>query len=233
MRVLITAGPTREPIDAVRYISNRSSGRLGVAMAQSAVKAGHQVTLLLGPGVCLPRGGMPGSCVVERFETAADLGSLLQCRFPQADLLVMAAAVADYRPRVAAHMPKLPRRENQPLVLTLQATPDLVAAMAKSKRKDQRVIAFALEEPAHLEERAAAKLRRKGVDAVVANPLDTMDGRMIDALVLLADGQRLTPGRMRKRTFAKWLFQHLDEIVSARMRAQFANRSGADHHDLI
>lgn len=218
MRVLITAGPTREPIDAVRYISNRSSGRLGIALAQSAVAAGHEVRLLLGPGVCLPRGGMAKSCTVERFETAADLGSLLARHFPQCDLLVMAAAVADYRPRMGPRVPKMPRREGHPLVLSLEATPDLVAKMAKGKRKDQRVIAFALEEPAHLEERAAVKLRRKGVDAVVANPLDTMDGRTIESIVLVAGGQRLTPGPMRKRSFARWLFAHLDEIVGQQPR---------------
>lgn len=217
MRVLITAGPTREPIDAVRYISNRSSGRLGIALAQRAVKVGHEVTLLLGPGVGLPRGGLGKGCRVARFETAADLGSLLEQHFPQADLLIMAAAVADYRPRVAARRPKLPRREGQPLVLTLEATPDLVARMAKTKRKDQRVIAFALEEPGQLENRAAAKLRRKGVDAVVANPLNTMDGRTIEALVLLADGRRLTPGPMRKPSFARWFFAHLQEMVGRRL----------------
>jgi phosphopantothenoylcysteine decarboxylase/phosphopantothenate--cysteine ligase len=190
---------------------------LGIALGRAAARAGHPVTLLIGPGVCWKREDLPRRCAVERFETAADLLSLLEQHFPQADLLVMAAAVADYRPQVRPRAAKMERREGQVVVLNLVTTPDLVAKMAKGKRPDQRVVAFALEEPAQLEQRAAAKLRSKGVDAVVANPLDTMDGRTIDALVLTARGGRLKPGRKTKSAFSRWFFEHLDEVAGAAM----------------
>src|SRR5688500_18593761 len=106
MRTLITAGPTREPIDAVRYISNRSSGKMGVALAAAAVAAGHEVTLLLGPG--LPTEAEPAGCRTIRFESAGDLQRLLESHWPTHDTLLMAAAVADYR-AAAVHHGKLPR----------------------------------------------------------------------------------------------------------------------------
>src|SRR5580692_7975562 len=97
MRVLITAGPTREPIDAVRYIGNRSSGKMGAALAQAALRAQHHVTLILGPvGIAVPVG-------LRRIdvETAAQMHQAVLAEFPAHDLLIMAAAVADYRPIAA------------------------------------------------------------------------------------------------------------------------------------
>ena len=154
MRVLLTAGPTREPIDDVRFISNRSSGQMGLALARAAADAGHDVTLLLGP-VLVPAGldDDPNLRVV-RFSTTAELQTLLTEYFPACDVLVMAAAVADYR-LAAPRTGKAPRSDG--MRLELEPTPDLVAGLAKSKRPDQRVIAFALEEAAVLEQRATEK----------------------------------------------------------------------------
>ena len=104
MRVLITAGPTREPIDAVRYIGNRSSGQMGAALASAAMNAGHEVTLVLGP-VTAP---MPGGTRRIDVETAAQMLASVLAEFPQHDLLIMAAAVADYRPKIM-HGGKLAR----------------------------------------------------------------------------------------------------------------------------
>src|SRR6202035_3370761 len=93
MRILITAGPTREPIDAVRYIGNRSSGKMGAALVTAALAAGHEVTLILGP-VCVP---MPAVSRRINVETAAQMHQAVLAEFPSHDLLIMAAAVADYR----------------------------------------------------------------------------------------------------------------------------------------
>jgi phosphopantothenoylcysteine decarboxylase/phosphopantothenate--cysteine ligase len=213
MRILITAGPTREPIDSVRFIGNRSSGRMGLALAQAAVEAGHEVTLLLGPGP--ETSEAPAGCRTYRFESSAELKQLLGAHWPDHDWLLMAAAVADYRPAVVAEG-KLPREGS--LTLHLEATPDLVALMASMKRPGQRVVAFALEEPGQLEARAAAKLRRKGVDAIVANPLETMDSPAITPLWLTAAGGREAPGRMTKGDFARWLLR--------RVEADFGGLSG-------
>jgi len=211
LRLLITAGPTREPIDAVRFVSNRSSGALERAIARAAVDGGHAVTLLLGPGpradeVPAPTAsaGPTGGCRVIRFETTADLERLLDEQFSEHDVLIMAAAVADYRPARPVEG-KLPRDPGKPLVLELEPTPDLVGRLAGRKQDGQRIIAFALEEPERLEVRAAEKMRRKGVDAIVANPLTTMESGRVAAVWLTADGRREAPGEMSKEDFAAWL----------------------------
>ena len=213
MRILITAGPTREPIDAVRFISNRSSGKMGIAIAQAAAEAGHEVTLLLGPVVALS--SLHDAMRVYRFGTSAELKQMLEAHFPDCDVLVMAAAVADYRMERTTEG-KIKREStggrDAELTLKLQPTPDLVRAVASTKRPEQKVVAFALEEPAEMEERAVAKMKRKGVDAVVANPLGTMDGEHITPLWLLADGGRTEPGRMTKTAFACWLVDHLSGL---------------------
>lgn len=205
-RLLITAGPTHEPIDSVRYIANRSSGRLGIALAAVAVEAGWDVTLLLGPVQI----DAPAGVTVHRFTTAADLAALLDHHFPCCDTLVMAAAVADYRPRLqasAAAPSKLPRADRT-LKLELEPTPDLVAACAARKRDAQRIIGFALEPAERLEQRAAEKLRAKRLDAIIANPLETMGADTIDAKLIFADGRSASPGTMSKPAFARWLMSY-------------------------
>lgn len=207
MKLLITAGPTREPIDAVRFISNRSSGRMGIALADAAAQAGHDVTLLLGP-VLAPT-TLGDRVRVVRFQTTAELQSLLDQYFPACDQLVMAAAVADYR---VGQFTEGKTQRKKHLKIELEGTPDLVAGVAQTKRADQRVIAFALEEPHELETRAVAKMKRKGVDAIVANPLVTMEGDSILAILLHADGRREQPdggNAMSKENFAHWLIARL------------------------
>lgn len=208
-RILVTAGPTHEPIDQVRYLANRSSGALGAAIADAAAEAGCRVTLLLGP--CAAQ-AQRAEVRVVRFETTADLERLLDEHFPSCDVLVMAAAVADYRPTPGSARSGKLERTDKGLVLELESTPDLVKRCAAGKCADQRVIAFALEEPAQLAQRAQAKMRRKGVDAIVANPLQTMGDPGITATVYTATGQALSPGNMPKRDFAAWLVRW---IVSA------------------
>lgn len=211
MRVLITAGPTREPIDAVRFISNRSSGRMGLALAAAAAEAGHQVTLLLGP-VAEPV-DLPKSVHLVRFVTAADLQTSLLAHFDACDWLIMAAAVADYRP-VRPTAGKLPR-SHQPgstLHLELEPTPDLVAQLAAHKRPGQKIIAFALEEPEHLQTRAFAKLQSKGVDAIVANPLSTMESDAIQMLWITPDGRCETAPPMSKADAAQWILARIPHL---------------------
>lgn len=211
MKILITSGPTREPIDAVRYISNRSSGKLGIALARAAAAAGHETTLLLGPGPATPELG--SAVTVRRFETVSDLQRLLEAHWPGHQVLIMAAAVADYR--VADVFDgKLRRTEGGALTLTLEPTPDLVAQMSRGKRPDQRIVAFSLEDPAVLEERAAVKMRRKQVDAIVANPLQTADSERINAVWLTRDGITERPGAMSKDDFAVWLLEAICRFFS-------------------
>jgi phosphopantothenoylcysteine decarboxylase/phosphopantothenate--cysteine ligase len=206
-RILVTAGPTHEPIDAVRYIANRSSGAMGLALASAAAQAGHRVTLLLGPvDTPAPMQGIG----TERFVTSHDLTDRLVERFAENDLLIMAAAVADYRPAETAEG-KLPRGDRN-LVIELEPVPDLVAGCAARKRPDQRICAFALEPPEQLLLGAEAKLWRKGVDAMVANPLQTMGADTVDATVIAPGREPVRPGSMSKVEFARWLIHWLDGL---------------------
>lgn len=159
--VLVTAGGTREPLDTVRFLGNRSSGRMGYALAEAARDRGASVVLIAAPTALPP----PSGCEVYHVETAEQMGAALQQHLQRATLVLAAAAVADFRP-VSPLAGKL-RREGT-LRLELEATPDLVAQAAAQRRPHTRLIAFAAETD-DLETKARAKLRRKGVDAIVAN----------------------------------------------------------------
>ena len=209
-RLLITAGPTHEPIDRVRFIGNRSSGRLGIAIARIAASRGLPTTLLLGPVEQPPDPLLP-QVEVRRFRTAAELEAELETLASDFDLVIMAAAVADFRPRTVLEGKH--RRTDAGLAIELEPVPDLLAGLAARKRPGQRLVGFALEPEAELETRATAKLRRKAIDAIVANPLETMDAPDIRATVFFADGTKATPpghpAAIDKERFAAWLLERL------------------------
>ena len=159
--ILITAGGTREPIDAVRYIGNRSSGKQGYALAEAAVSRGAKVKLIAAN--C----NLPDIDGVEIFPvaTALEMGALLQDFFPASDALIMSAAVADVRPsEVSDGKIKKEKIDH----LDLIANPDLLAQAGKARRADQVLVGFAAE-TSNLEEYAAAKLERKGLDLLYVN----------------------------------------------------------------
>ncbi len=211
MTILITAGPTYEPIDSVRFIGNRSSGRLGVELARAAHAVGHDVILALGPNT-VPAPNFADRLRVERFRSCADLEDLLQDLWPdQADVLIMAAAVADYRPKKPATSGKL-RREIEGLTIEMESTPDLVAGCVKRRKEGQRIVGFALEPATELMASAASKIKRKGLDAIVANPLETMDSDDIRGTLVHADGRTESPGDLSKSMFAGWLIDRIMRI---------------------
>lgn len=212
MNLLITAGPTHEPIDSVRYIGNRSSGRMGIALAQAGLDAGHDVRLLLGPvGEMHAVSELRSSpkCDVQQFRSTADLQQLLIDHVRWFDVLIMAAAVADYRP-VEQTEGKRPRAASgERWTLELEPTPDLVGEIARLRQTDQRVVAFALEEPAVLQHRAKEKLKNKGVDAIVANPLVTMESPDVQATLIWANGEEEPLPTQDKPSFARQLIERL------------------------
>jgi phosphopantothenoylcysteine decarboxylase/phosphopantothenate--cysteine ligase len=170
LRVLVTAGGTREPIDPVRFIGNRSSGRMGFALAERARARGAEVTLIAANvGLETPAG-------ISRIdvETTAQLARACEENLAGCDLLAMAAAPADFRP-VEAATDKL-RREGDRLELSLTATEDVLAALSKQAREDQTLVGFAAEHGGDAEGRARGKLARKGVDLIVLN--DVSDSRI-------------------------------------------------------
>lgn len=210
-KVLITAGPTHEPIDSVRFIGNRSSGRLGILLADEIASRGWPVRLLLGPTHLEPS---HPAVHTERFQTTSQLGELLEEHQPWCDVLIMAAAVADYRPQVTAQtLTGKIRRTDQALSLQLEPTEDLLATCSKRRSQPQTLIGFALEPRESMLTSARAKLARKKIDAIVANPLETMESQTIEATLLTASGQeRSTPGPIPKSAFAPWLANAVLEV---------------------
>ena len=162
LRVLITAGGTREPIDPVRFIGNRSSGRMGIALAAAAARRGAEVTLIAA-NVALPA---PAGVRRIDVETAAQLAAAAADEFPSTHVLLMAAAPADFRAAAPA-AGKLPRSGS--LELSLEPTEDILASLAASRREGQTVVGFAAEHGGEAIERARGKLERKGADLIVLN----------------------------------------------------------------
>jgi phosphopantothenoylcysteine decarboxylase / phosphopantothenate---cysteine ligase len=162
LRVLVTAGGTREPIDPVRFIGNRSSGRMGIALTEAAAGRGAEVTLIAA------NVSLPSSPAVRRLdvETAAELAAAAEAEFAAAQVLLMAAAPADFRPTAPAGG-KL--RRSGSLDLSLEPTDDILAGLSARRRQGQTIIGFAAEHGGDAVERARGKLRRKGADLIVLN----------------------------------------------------------------
>lgn len=199
LHAIVALGPTHEPLDEVRYLGNRSSGRMGVAIAQALVRSGCTVSVLAGP--CRPD-GIDSLPEVVRFRTAEDLRALLAARWPRADMLVMAAAVADWRPVATATGKR--RRVEGPLRIELEAVPEILGTLPR--RPGQFVVGFALEPAEELLDSARRKLDRKRADCIVANPLETMDSAQVSGTLVWSDGRLETPGpALDKIAFAEWL----------------------------
>ena len=210
VRVLVTAGPTREPLDPVRFISNRSSGKMGYAVAAAAATRGAQVTLVSGP-TSLPD---PEDCVVVRVNTAEEMREAVAGRFDDCDVLIAAAAVADYMP-AQVQAGKL-KRSKGPITVQLGPTPDIVAECGQRKRPGQILVGFAAETE-DLLARAKEKLKNKRLNMIVANDVSLSDiGFDSDenaGVLLLDNGEQVNLPKMGKSAFAERI---LDAIVAAR-----------------
>ena len=192
LRVLVTAGGTREPIDAVRFIGNRSSGRMGLALAERAARRGADVTLIAA-NVSLP---LPAGVRTVEVETAGELATAVREEFPSSHVLLMAAAVADFRP-ARAEPGKIARAGSGELDLRLEATEDVLASLAAERRDDQILIGFAAEHGAEAIERARDKLVRKAVDAIVFNDVSRpeigFDSELNEVTILDREGEHQVP----------------------------------------
>ena len=213
IRILITAGATTEAIDRVRFLGNRSSGQLGTLIALEGAVQTYEVTLMLGPNSVSPI-AHPRLRTIP-FSSTRDLRAKVQELWPSHDVLIMAAAVADFTPKGGQTEGKIRRSEG--ITLELVPTEDIVAEAASNAREDQRILAFALEDADTLHRVALEKLQRKKVDAIVANPIETIDASTITARIFTQDGQEHTPpSDMPKSAFARWLISNLDEILQLR-----------------
>lgn len=212
LAVLITAGPTREALDPVRYMSNRSSGKMGYALAEAAQARGAAVTLVSGP-TALPA---PGGVAFQSVETTADLLKAMQTLCAGQDIIIQAAAPADYRFENVSPQ-KLKKQSGQPLTLTMVENPDVAVAVAQAKREGQTLVGFAAETGDPVPN-ACEKLRRKGLDMIVANDvLQPGAGFAVDTnivtLITLAEEVQLP--LMSKRSLADAV---LDKVLLLRAK---------------
>ena len=210
--VLVTAGGTREPIDAVRFVGNRSSGKMGWALAEEAARRGAKVTVVAA-NVSLPRA--PGIEYVD-VATAAELAAVCRERFPSADVLLMAAAVADYRP-ADARADKIKKADaGETMSLELERTEDVLTALAAERRPGQLLVGFAAESGARAVEHARGKLERKRLDAVVVNDVSApgiaFDARDNEVTIVTTDGETHVPRATKAAVAAKVL----DAVLSRR-----------------
>jgi phosphopantothenoylcysteine decarboxylase/phosphopantothenate--cysteine ligase len=205
--ILVTAGGTREPIDPVRFIGNRSSGKMGIAMADAAWGRGANVTLISTVDVDRPY-------PVLLVETALEMQEAVEVEFDSCDALIMTAAVSDYRPLSVSHQ-KIKTTDSEDIVLELTKNPDILDLLSRVKRRDQVMIGFAAESEGLLSN-ASDKLRRKNLDVIVGNDISVPDigfGSDDNAVVILdSEGKRESLPRMPKRAIA----EHLCNILADR-----------------
>jgi phosphopantothenoylcysteine decarboxylase/phosphopantothenate--cysteine ligase len=210
LRVLVTAGGTREPIDSVRYVGNRSSGRMGFALAEEASALGAEVTVIAA-NVALER--TPRVRYLD-VTTAAELQEACEAEFPRADVLLMAAAVADYRPAAAADT-KLKKDQREELVIALERTPDILSSLADSRRPDQTMVGFAAEHGESAVAYGRDKLARKALEAVVVNDIARADigfeGADNEVTIVTAAGERHVP-RASKAEIARAILDVVGEL---------------------
>ena len=217
LRVLVTAGGTREPIDAVRYVGNRSSGRMGFALAEEAAALGADVTVVAA-NVGLAR--HPRVRYVE-VETAAQLEAACRAAFPDCDVLLMAAAVADFRPvEPAGH--KLKKDGRHELMVAMEPTSDVLSGLAAERRPGQVLVGFAAETGEGAVAHGRDKLTRKHLDAVVVNDVAApgigFESRDNEVTVITAAGEQHVP-RGAKSDVARVILSCVD-----RLRADLGSR---------
>ena len=214
-RVLVTAGGTREPIDSVRYIGNRSSGRMGLALAAAAGARGAVVTCVLANVALEP----PPVARVRRVQTAAELAAACREEFPAHDLLLMAAAVADFRPVGAATGKLTKTGPEAPHRIELEATEDVLEALSSLRAPGQVLVGFAAEHGAGGLERARAKLRRKQLDAIVVNDVARedigFDSEYNEATLITRAGDDVPLPRLAKRELAELILDRVSQLPAA------------------
>jgi phosphopantothenoylcysteine decarboxylase/phosphopantothenate--cysteine ligase len=205
-RLLVTSGPTHEPIDPVRFVGNRSTGKMGAALAAEALGRGAAVTVVLGPGASVP----PGVEVVS-VQTAEEMRDAVAARFDDVDAVVMAAAVADFRPKAIAHQ-KLKKDAGVP-ELILEPTPDILRELGE-RRRDQVLVGFAAETE-DLEKAGREKLESKHLDLVVVNLVGRADtgfgADTSEAMLLAVTGDDVPLRRWTKRELARAV---VDRVVA-------------------
>ncbi len=213
MRILITAGPTREPIDPVRFLTNRSSGRMGYALAAAALERGHEVVLISGPVWLEP----PAGAQLQRVETAREMFEAVRAGIKGCDIAIFTAAVADYRP-VTAAASKIKKTSDR-LTLELERTEDILGS-ARSVFGFQGVLAGFAAETENLIAHARDKLERKGCDLIIANDVSQpgigFDSAENAVTLILPSGREQVLPRQSKTRLAGALMDFILALPAAR-----------------
>lgn len=215
VKVLVTAGGTREPVDGVRFLGNTSSGRMGIALAEAALARGAEVSVIAA-NVSLPR---PARVRWLQAPSAADMKRVCEQELAGCDVLLMAAAVADFRP-AARVKGKIKKRERESLTLQLEPTEDVLASLAKMRREGQTLVGFAAEHGGGGAQEARRKLQEKGLDAVVLNDVSRPDigfGTEQNEVSVIARDWEAKVGKASKRAVAEAI---LDAVERMRAGAQ-------------
>ncbi len=210
-RILITGGPTYEPIDAVRFIGNRSSGKMAAALAIESKHMGADVTLILGPTTPFPLLEKEGVSL-RTVGTAEEMLQAVNAETATADIIIMSAAVADFAPEHASEG-KMKKGAGETMTLTLKKTPDILAEISKSKRPDQIIVGFALEKGDEAEDYARKKLLEKNLDMIVMNNIaDEGAGFGYDTnkiTIFTKSGERIALPLMSKEQCAKEILNRI------------------------
>jgi phosphopantothenoylcysteine decarboxylase/phosphopantothenate--cysteine ligase len=205
VRFLITAGPTREPIDPVRYLTNRSSGKMGYAIAEAAIEAGHKVILVSGPTHLSP----PSAAKLISVSTGDEMFDAVWSEARDCDVLVMSAAIADYKPAKVSDQ-KIKKRDSN-FSLELTATPDILASIAKQERSFI-VVGFAAETE-NIEANALKKLRQKNCDLIVANDArSAVESDENEVIILFHGGEIQKISRAPKKIIARELVKIFENV---------------------
>lgn len=213
-RIVVTAAGTREPIDPVRYVGNRSSGKMGFALAKEAVAAGAEVVLISGPTALTP----PAGCEFVPVETTLEMRDEVLARLEECDAVVMAAAVADWRAEEVA-TEKVKKGEADRWTITLVKNPDIASEVGGHKKAGQVLVAFAAETN-NLIENASRKLASKNADLVVANDVNKegigFGSDENEVTLLFADGRQEALPRMSKEDVAVEILRRVGELLGSR-----------------
>jgi phosphopantothenoylcysteine decarboxylase/phosphopantothenate--cysteine ligase len=207
--VIVTAGGTREALDPIRFLGNRSSGQMGHALARAARDLGARVVLIRATG-----GSLPYGVETVEVESAAEMTEAVMAALPEADALLMAAAVADYRPAVVAEQ-KVKKREGG-LTLALERTTDILGCVAEERRPDQVIVGFAAETE-DLVDNAYVKLQKKRLDLIVANDARRAMGAATSQVTLInAEGEVESWPEESKATIAERLMDRVVDLIGRR-----------------
>ncbi|MEW5901145.1 MAG: phosphopantothenoylcysteine decarboxylase, partial [Acidobacteriota bacterium] len=209
--IMITAGPTREPLDPVRFLSSRSSGKMGYELTAEALRRGANVILVSGPTSLFP----PCGADVRRVETAAEMAREVKKGFPRADAVIMAAAVADFRPAAVAGQ-KI-KKKQAPETIKLVPTEDILAALSREEGRSKKVVVGFAAETEDIAANARRKLREKKLDLIVANDVrgedSGFDSEFNRVVIIDRKGAAVESERQTKRAISRLILDRLEVLL--------------------